>query len=589
MSDLILNRYRLLEEAGAGGYGTVHVAWDPRIQRRVAIKEMSVDPGLIPSPTTEGSSYDVNDIPGLEEARTAALLNDPSIVGVLDFEIEDTTAYLIMEYVDGCTLTQLLRDYPNEITPEIVGAVFKSVAHALQVAHENQVLHLDIKPDNVLINRQGEVKVTDFGLSKLSGADGFERAAGGTIGYMPPEQMNLESPDIRCDEWALAALTYEMIARANPFFAQDLEGAKAAIYDAELVLPSLCMEGLSPEADDVIFYALNPDREERYASVADFAEELQPFLGNPKTGKRQLSRLVGEASNDMAEADAIPADVSALDRTDPRNLRIIMRLWSLINCALLGAVGLSCLSPLIGTVQSLLFWGLLALIVLCAAIVPHVGALLAVSTFAIALLTQGAYLAGAILLVAGALWWWFSARHGFEHTCAPLSIVPLGLFGLGAVVPILCGYFLKVKDALIGTAFACVLALALAGTGAAALNNWSLLNLWATSDLATLNDLGFSSIRTLLTTPGLWIEFASWMLAAVTMAGLCSPSNRAIGFLGALLAGGIIILGVFIQVWINSAGAQMMPEAVSFARARVPLLVGGVFTIYGVPIRDSED
>ncbi|MBQ9021397.1 MAG: hypothetical protein IJ113_05235 [Eggerthellaceae bacterium] len=106
MSDLILNRYRPLEEAGAGGYGTVYVAWDPRIQRRVAIKEMLVDPGLIPSPTMEGTSYDVNDIPGLEEARTAALLSDPNIVGVLDFEIEDTTAYLIMEYVDGCTLTQ---------------------------------------------------------------------------------------------------------------------------------------------------------------------------------------------------------------------------------------------------------------------------------------------------------------------------------------------------------------------------------------------------------------------------------------------------------------------------------------------------
>ncbi|MBQ9021396.1 MAG: serine/threonine protein kinase [Eggerthellaceae bacterium] len=475
------------------------------------------------------------------------------------------------------------------MTPEIVGAVFKSVAHALQVAHENQVLHLDIKPDNVLINRQGEVKVTDFGLSKLSNAEGYERAAGGTIGYMPPEQMNLEAPDARCDEWALAALTYEMIAQKNPFFAQDLEGAKAAIYDAELVLPSLCMEGLSTEADDVIFYALNPEREERYASVADFAEELQPLLGNPKTGKRQLARLVGEASNDMAEPEAVPESVSALDRTDPRNMRIIMRLWSVINCAVLGAVGLSCLSPLIGTVQGLPYWGCLAAIVVVAAIIPHLGALLAVSTFALALITQGAYLAGAVLLVAGGLWWWFSARRGFENTCAPLSIVPLGLFGLGAVVPILCGYFLRVKDALIGTVFACILALALAGSAATTLGNWSILSLWTTSDLATLNHLGFGSIRSIVTTPGLWIDFVSWVLAAITMAGLCSPSNRAVGFLGALLAGGIIILGAFIQVWLSSGGTQMMPEAINFARALVPLVVGGVFTIYGVPIRSEDD
>ena len=221
--DLILNRYRPLEEAGAGGYGTVVVAWDPRIQRRVAIKMLQVDPSLIPAPTSDKGTYDIADIPGLEEARTAALLNDPNIVGVLDFEIEGTTAYLIMEYVDGCTLTQLLHDYPDDITPEIVGAVFKSVAHALQVAHENQVLHLDIKPDNVLITRQGDVKVTDFGLSKLSNAEGFDKAVGGTIGYMPPEQMALQPLDVRCDEWALASITYEMIALNNPFFAEDLK------------------------------------------------------------------------------------------------------------------------------------------------------------------------------------------------------------------------------------------------------------------------------------------------------------------------------------------------------------------------------
>ena len=79
------------------------------------------------------------------------------------------------------------------------------------------MLHLDIKPANVLINRQGEVNVTDFGLATLADANGTGRAGGGTIGYMPPEQMRSEALDARCDEWALASLTYEMLVGDNPF------------------------------------------------------------------------------------------------------------------------------------------------------------------------------------------------------------------------------------------------------------------------------------------------------------------------------------------------------------------------------------
>jgi len=162
------------------------------------------------------------------------------------------------------------------------------------VAHENQVLHLDIKPDNVLINRQGQVKVTDFGLATLSDAMGFGHANGGTIGYMPLEQMRQESLDARCDEWALASLTYEMISGKNPFTAPDLKRAEKVIEDAELVLPSICREDLDPEVDDVLFYALDPEREGRYENVKDFAEEMSRFLGNPARGHKELAVLIAK-------------------------------------------------------------------------------------------------------------------------------------------------------------------------------------------------------------------------------------------------------------------------------------------------------
>ena len=225
------------------------------------------------------------------------MLMDPNIVTVYDFEVQGQTAYLIMEYIEGITLTELLRDYADYLTPDMAAAVFGSVAHALEVAHENQVLHLDIKPDNVLVNRQGQVKVTDFGLATLADAGGFGAAGGGTIGYMPLEQMRGMSLDARCDEWALAAVTYEMLAGENPFLAPDLARAESAIEDAELVLPSLCWDELDPAADDVVFYALDPDREQRYDNVTTLAEEMDGS-GDPGQAYRELAVIVGDAQGD---------------------------------------------------------------------------------------------------------------------------------------------------------------------------------------------------------------------------------------------------------------------------------------------------
>ncbi|MFR1639229.1 MAG: hypothetical protein ACLSVD_08695 [Eggerthellaceae bacterium] len=119
--------------------------------------------------------------------------------------------------------------------------------------------------------------------------------------------MRQENLDVRCDEWALASLTYEMLAGENRFWRPISERAEVAIEDAELVLPSLCWDELDPSVDDVIFFALDPDREERYATVADFAEELEPFRRRSKRGVRELSVIVGHADDEEEEeAEAAP-------------------------------------------------------------------------------------------------------------------------------------------------------------------------------------------------------------------------------------------------------------------------------------------
>ncbi|WP_270295296.1 serine/threonine-protein kinase [Eggerthella sinensis] len=408
---LILNRYRPIGETRAGGFGTVRVAWDTRIQRKVAIKCIELDevdvaraalPGANAAPVQqheplpweddpvfedaddgENSVFDLigNEplvhslahLPGLDEARTAAMLSDSNIVAVYDFEVQESTAYLIMEYVEGLTLTELLHRHADRLTLDIAAAVFAAVSHALEVAHANQVLHLDIKPDNVLINHQGQVKVTDFGLATLADASGYGTAGGGTIGYMPLEQMRQENLDVRCDEWALASLTYEMLAGENPFLAPDLARAEDAIEDAELVLPSLCWDELDPAVDDVIFFALDPDREERYASVADFAEELEPFLGDPKRGVRELAVIVGHADDEEEEeveaAPPVPR-IPLRERITELHRRVAAHAVGAVGSGAVAFVAFSNL-PQTSGIDNPLFWGLLALVALAGALKPH--------------------------------------------------------------------------------------------------------------------------------------------------------------------------------------------------------------------------
>lgn len=430
--NLLLGRYRLEGEAGHGGFASVKVAWDTRIQRRVAIKCMPLEEAAEMFP--EGGSIllgkgaiDTSAVPGLEEARTAAKLSDSSIVQVYDFEVQDGMAYLILEYVDGMTLAEVLHMYPDEVDPDIVSAVFKAVAKALQVAHAHQVLHLDIKPENVLIDKQGHVKVTDFGLARLAGEAGYGAAEGGTIGYMPPEQMEQCNLSERCDEWALASLAYEMISGANPFLANSIPEAEDAIYDAELVIPSLCMEGLDPAIDDVMFCALSPDPDERYASIKEFADQMQPCLGGPRKGANKLKRLVGNELEETAEEEAdeyepeLPEEPREPWRPTPRMKSVFARVWAAASAAVLGFLTLNSVAAP-DAWSNPISWGALAAFALLSALLPSVGALFACEALGVSLCVFGSPVLGVAFMAAAACWWYFAARHSRE--AANVGLLP---------------------------------------------------------------------------------------------------------------------------------------------------------------------
>ena len=211
--EILLDRYRVLARRGNGGFGTVCTCWDTRLQRRVAIKRMpllgaSETPGVLASTVDEA----------LSEARTACLLAHPNIVTVHDFEIEGDYAYLVMEFVDGLNLSELLaRVEGGYLTYAEAAHMVSSLAKALHYAHENGVLHLDIKPTNIMIDRQGTVKLADFGMATLASAAGYGGARGGTVGYKPPEQGEGMLGDERADIFSLAVVLRQARTGDNVF------------------------------------------------------------------------------------------------------------------------------------------------------------------------------------------------------------------------------------------------------------------------------------------------------------------------------------------------------------------------------------
>ena len=705
-TQLILNRYKPLAKAGAGGFGTVQVAWDTRIQRKVAIKciplseaellraalpgadvldvspdepgessvgsqdfggasstratgsaassATAVDPADVPpwedlpeeagfagaedagdsgsfdtpaEPTNAsareagsgfagpsrvdsfpsqllpGQSVSLTDaadpasrplvrtlsrIPGLDEARTAAMLSDPSIVAVYDFEIQDSTAYLIMEYVEGITLTELLRDHDDRLTLDVVAAVFDAVAHALEVAHENGVLHLDIKPDNILINASGQVKVTDFGLATLADAQGYGVAGGGTIGYMPLEQMRQENLDARCDEWALASVTYEMLAGENPFLAPNLFQAQEAIEDGELVLPSLCWDNLDPAADDPIFYALDPEREERYETVADFAEELSPFLGDPAKGRAELADIVaGPEEEEEPEPQPREPGIPLRDRITPELLFFGSHACGAAGSALLAFAALQNISQTEGFANPL-FWGLLLLITLAGALRPHLGALLGFVSLSAMLVMCGVPAAGCVLLAGAGVWWWYLGRAGDATANAALATPLAGAIGLGPLGPLAAGFALRPVAAMATAAFQVLCGFMLAGLGSASFMGWDVLATWHFSTTAFASDAVIDRMAAMLLEPGTWIMAASWVLAAGACALLRWRPTRLFASFGVLTGAAVLVAGFVLAAVCGSPSASAFTDPADVASLVVSAGVT-LFAAYLLPDPEYYD
>ena len=253
----------------------MEICLDGRLQRRVAIKRMP-----LASPCNRTSTETT--ATALAEARTASMLQHPNIVQVIDFSYDSAYAYLVMEYVDGMSLEEFLAQVEgNSLTYDEAACIADALVQALSFAHENGVLHLDIKPANVLIDRSGHVKLADFGMATLTSAAGFGGARGGTVGYMPPEQLNGEVVDERSDVFSLAAVLYESLCASAPFRAGTPADSLKKIAKGVLC-PSDLLPDIPESAEDALLRALSPHPADRMDGTAEFGELFLGELGNPR-------------------------------------------------------------------------------------------------------------------------------------------------------------------------------------------------------------------------------------------------------------------------------------------------------------------
>jgi serine/threonine-protein kinase len=274
--DRYIGRYRIERELGRGGMGVVYQATDPVINRQVALKL------ILPGNPMFGDDRMHHD--GLlREARAAGPLHHPGIVTIYDVGEAEGVPFVAMEFVDGPSLFSLMSKRRLERSRAI--DILRQLASALDYAHAHGIIHRDIKPANVLLEGGAIAKIADFGIARIAAArTGALTAMGfGTAWYMSPEQIQSRDLDGRSDQFALAAMAYEMLTGAVPFTGESPTSISYKIVHEPRPLAHSANPDLPPAVDSVLARGLARQRDERFPNCAAFVEALDASLAKPKS------------------------------------------------------------------------------------------------------------------------------------------------------------------------------------------------------------------------------------------------------------------------------------------------------------------
>jgi serine/threonine-protein kinase len=326
-----IGKYQLIQKLATGGMAEVFLA---KSAGPMGFEKSLVVKRILPHLATEPAFVDMF----LSEARLAAQLNHPNIVQIFDFGEAEGTYFIAMEFIDGSNLREIIRRagavglaLPIAFCARVVSAACEglSFAHDFIDPATNlpmNIIHRDISPDNILLSRQGSVKVVDFGIAKAAGVSPHTQTGvlKGKLAYMPPEQLRNEPLDRRADVYALGIVLYELLTGFKPFRATSEAGMLQAILSEPEVPVEQRRSDVPESLQRILARAIAKDRERRYLDCASFQADLDAFIielivstGKPM-GASQMAGIVSMMMTAAEGASAPPQKTTSFPRTHPR-------------------------------------------------------------------------------------------------------------------------------------------------------------------------------------------------------------------------------------------------------------------------------
>ncbi len=286
MIEKTISHYKILEKLGEGGMGVVYKAKDMKLDRFVALK-------FLPSHLIDDEKA-LNRL--LKEAKAASKINHPNVCTIYAIEEYEDTHFIVMEYVDGQTLRQKTVG-ANGQSPflSVDDAVDYSVqiCKALKAAHDKDIIHRDIKSENIMINLENIVKVMDFGLAKLKDEAGLTKTkTAGTIAYMSPEQIKGEDIDHRVDIWAFGVVLFEMLTGEFPFEGQYESAMSYSIVNTNPKSITDMWNDVPFNIEQLIYKALEKDKNRRYQNANELIEDLKNVPSVVTTSEKQEKSII---------------------------------------------------------------------------------------------------------------------------------------------------------------------------------------------------------------------------------------------------------------------------------------------------------
>jgi serine/threonine-protein kinase len=328
---VLADRYELEAVLGQGGMARVFKSQDRVLNRAVAVKVLS--------PQFAGDEQFVARF--RREAQAAAALNHPNIVSVFDTGSQGDVHYIVMEYVEGRTLRDAIRQ-EGPLLPERATEIAESVAAALAAAHVAGLVHRDIKPGNIMITREGEVKVMDFGIARTSTGDTLTQTASilGTASYLSPEQAQGESVDARSDIYSLGCVLYEMLTSRAPFSGDSPVAIAYKHVRENPVPPSRHNGDVSADLESVVMKCMAKNPANRYQNAEELREDLERVL---RGGAPLATPLLADSTEMLTRAQAGPEQTAVMRGVPPDGRRDRRRTWAtiLIVAIVLGALAVA--------------------------------------------------------------------------------------------------------------------------------------------------------------------------------------------------------------------------------------------------------